>query len=410
MRTSVKYSVLFGMILAMLTLHPACRHKPVYPEVGDAIIDSEPRGAEVIIDGVSTLQMTPCRVSGIAAGNRRLSLCYNNYKTLNDAIGIKPGQTIRRNYRLSQVSLRIIASASIDYFRCLSVDTVHNEVYAATDGSLLRYQITDSSINIQGSIGIRGVPSALAVDPMIDHFFYVGRYATKTSLVCADLYTGHIIREYVQPDSSRYVDLDLSPDGNVLLVADSLGKRILVIDARLGAILKAIPLTGYPRDIVFGDTPAEAFITLCGTKRIARIDLLTGSEREWAPTGNNPRGLFWSSDRRQLGCCNSTDKQLTIVNLGNWSAAMVDGHTVGGVSFPAACWSDDPFYIIVLIKGNGNNGDVGAVDIIYTRNWNFFNKISLKNKGFPIDIAWMPRLRRYLLATDGGLWLLHGDF
>lgn len=398
-------------LAASLLLLSACRHKPVYPEVGDAIIDSDPRGAEVFIDGVNVHLMTPCRVIGIEAGVRRLTLCLNNHKTIDRDIEVKPGQIVRRFYRLSQVEISVIAGAGINYVRCVSVDTVGNEAFAAVAGQLLRYRLTDSSITLHGSICIKGTPTALAVDPGNGRLFYVRRINNKASLACTDLNSGLEIREYIQPDSSRYVKLRISPDGDILLVADSLGRRLLVMDARLFSMVKAIPLSGCPSDVIFGPRPDEAYVTLCSSKRIARVDLEAGQEREWAPTGNNPRGLFWSRDWAQLGCCNSTDKELTLVDMRNWASATgVNGSMVGGVSLPAACWSEDQFYIIVLIRGRGVNEDFGALNIVYTRNWMIFNRISLYNKGFPVEVVRLPRLGRYLLTTDGGFWLLRGDF
>lgn len=398
-----------GLLTWLLAFLPACSHTPVYPEIGDAMIDSSPRGAEVLIDGVSRHQMTPCRVTGIAVGARRLTLCYNNHKTLNADIVIKAGQVVRVNYTLTPAALKQLVGLGLPwgaYANGMSVDLANDDMYVSNrSNQVLRYHATDSALTGPFPIEALGPQLALAVSSRHGRLFYVCRAGGDTVLVCVDLNTGLVIRKHVQPDSSRYVKLEISPDGNVLLVADSLGRRLLVVDARLCAVVKAVPLSGYPSDVIFGEASDAACVTLCGSNRLAKVDLTSGAELQLAPTGNNPRGLFWSLDRGQLGCCNATDKQLTLVDVGNWASAIVMDPSVGGASFTAACWTDDPFYLMVLIKGRVNFPD--ALNIVYTRNWFTTSKMVA---GDLIDVAWLPSARRYVVLARDTLRLLRGDF
>lgn len=396
------------LLPALFLLWSGCSHDPVYPEIGDAIIDSRPRGAEVLIDGASTHLMTPCRVSGVPVGARRLTLCYNNYRTLNADIAIKPGQVARLHYTMAPIVVKRLVDMSLGWYVAsgLSVDHENNDVYVATNAAQVqRYHVGDSSLVRMPGIDALGPQLALEVSSRNGRLFYVCRAGSDTVLVCADMNTGLVIRKHVQPDNSRYVKLALSPDGDVLLAADSLGRRLLAVDARSGAIVKSVPLSGLPSDVVFGDLPGEAYVTLCGSRRLARVDLSAGEEREWAPTGNNPRSLFWSPDRGQLGCCNATDKQLTIVDLGNWAGATAMDPGIGGDGFPAACWTDEPFYLMVLIDGGHPSG---VLNTVFARNWLTASKLSLGSK--PLDIDRMPALKRYILLTRDSLHLVKGEF
>jgi WD40 repeat protein len=354
--------------------------------------------------------MTPCRVTGLAVGVRRLTLGCNNYKTLNTGIVIKPGQTIRLHYVLEMVSVAMAAGHPIGFVWCMSVDYDNNKVFVAASDKIYAFNVDATSINQYAQYEAKGATLAMAVSARQNRLYRISQEGEKYYLVCSQLGTGLTIRVYTVPDSSRYVKLALSPDDNMLLAADSLGRRLLVMDSRLCTLVRTIPLSGHPSDVIFGRTSDQAYVTLCGSKRLARVDLVAGAEREWAATGNNPRGLFWSLDSSQLGCCNTTDKQLTLVNPANWSSAIVIGPEVTGVRFSAACWTDDPLYLLVLIEGSGVNGHDGEMDIAYAPNWFTTSKMSFYNKGRPIDIAWLPRLERYVALTRGGLWLVRGYF
>lgn len=87
-----------------------CRHKPQYPEIGSLLIDSDPAGAEILVDGQTVHRSTPARIDGLTVGAHALALRKFNYLDLEAGCYIKPGETARAFHRLAAITMRRTAN------------------------------------------------------------------------------------------------------------------------------------------------------------------------------------------------------------------------------------------------------------------------------------------------------------
>ena len=85
--------IIVSIFLTALIFTSGCHHKPVYPDYGSIYINTEPSGAEILLDGSMTYRVTPVKMDGISVGYHKFTLRMFNCKTENISLEIKPGQT-----------------------------------------------------------------------------------------------------------------------------------------------------------------------------------------------------------------------------------------------------------------------------------------------------------------------------
>jgi hypothetical protein len=388
----------------------ACHHQPHYPEIGSVLVSSDPTGAEILIDGLAVHRSTPTRIDGLPVGDHTITLRKFDRHDLNYRFTIRPGQTTRLTLTMSFVTFGQRDTYALPYPATdWAVDRRQKRLYVATWGNASPILMYDANSIATGPrlIPIGGSQRRIAADARTNRIFCTRLEPDSSfSLVGIDASAGTVIRRLGLPGAGSFQALALSPDGNTLVVADSLGRRLVVIDGRLCAVIRSISLPGCPGDAAFGTGSDRIYVTYTDLRRAAVIDLTTGTEMASAPTGAAPAGLFWDGQHRTLGVCNTTDRSLTIIDTDSWAAATGLGE-IGGAAIPSACWSREPSHLVILVQGSQG----GAFNTVYLPTWISVKKFAMEGStdGIPLKVARMSDSTAFLVLNTRSIWVVPGD-
>jgi WD40 repeat protein len=345
---------------AGLVIFAGCRHKPVYPDVGSVYISSDPPGAEVLLDGNMTHRITPVKMDGITVGLHNFILRYNNYKALKFSLEIEPGQTRRVYKDLSTISL--LRKDTLDITAgdmCLSGDP--GEIFLSNIddyAKTITIARADASgqISETGRIDVGGPQRLIAAHRSANRFFITTiipdtlwessiKSDTLEKLSGYELMSGKLVREIRLNDIKYFSALTFSPDGNILVAADSLNKKLFLIDPRLCSVIKTINTPGCPTDISFDKSdPSRVYVTLSGSDMFCRLDLETGVVLSSLTTGISPGAIFWDREYTQVGFSSRSDLTYTIVRKDSWTSA-TSGRDIAGHFVVGCCWSNSRDYV-----------------------------------------------------------------
>lgn len=374
-----------------------CHHKPVYPEYGSIYISTGPQGAEVLMDGSMTHRITPVKMDGIPNGYHEFTLRCNNYKALSFSLEIKPGQTSLVYKVLSPV-------------RLLRKDTLHISAgdmeLIANIGEIYLTNLYDNDITIarmaeDGQISVKeqinvGYPQRLIAvsSPGNKVFFTRIKPDAEEEIVAMDLLSHEIIRTIYLNDIKYYSTLVVSLDGNILVAADSLNKKLFLIDTRLCSIIRTINTVGSPTDVSFDKrNPLGIYVTQSGANLFALINLETGAVINSISTGNSPGAIFWNNYSTEMGFCNRYDLTYTIVKVDDWMAA-TSGRDIAGTFMIGACWSNSDDYMLWAMDS--------MLGIMYMPNWQQTSKILNGTTviPFPLIKILLSNDKKYLLMLN----------
>lgn len=113
-------------------------------------------------------------------------------------------------------------------------------------------------------------------------------------LLVLDPHTGDIRRRV--PVSDPY-QIGFSPDGRVLTVTGLARNQVDLLDGRDYHLLKRLPLASMPSHLAYAPDGGTVFVTLQGTDKLVAIDLRTEAVRWTAPVGRTPAGILWLDGR-----------------------------------------------------------------------------------------------------------------
>lgn len=357
------------LVTAVMLAAVGCQHKPVYPDYGSLYIASLPAGSEVLIDGVMTHQNTPVKIDGIGVGTHKLTLRHDEYKVLSLNVEVKAGETRRINATLSPItvsfSLKVLANIS-DI--CLSPSDGMMFTSSRGTNQVSSYSLTGSALSLLHSTDVGNTAMAIAAERNADRVYCLLGDSIINNTIASLYYSSLAIKSLIiLPSDGHYNRVCLSPDGNWAVVADSLKKRLVVIDAQKDSITQLVSLTGIPTDVNFGPFGNILYVTQ-KDKRFAKIDIGSGSVLGWLPTGNNPMNIFWKNDNSVAGVCNSTDMNISLFDIGGWVDVSY-ANSVGGDFLTTACWSAEPVYLFASFSSYDSTGSLGTVSTIYLPNW-----------------------------------------
>jgi len=354
---------------AGLVIFAGCQHNPVYPDIGSVYIYSDPDKAEVLMDGQMLRLITPVKIDGIPVGLHTFTLRHNNYKVMNFTMEVKPGQTRTVYKKLSTISLQRKDTLSIS---AGDMDLTSEGVIFLTNlwsGNITIARIADNGqISTIDQIDVGAPQRLIAANESANRVFVTRQKPDgEEDLVGLEILSHKIIRSIYLNNIKHYSALAISPDGNILAAADSLNKRLVLIDSRLCTVIKTISTTGFPTDLSFDrNNSLQIYVTQSGINRFDLVNLETGEVANSVATGNSPGGIFWNNHCTQVGFCNRTDITYTVVNIGNWTTA-TSGQDVVGKIIVGACWSSSDVYVLWAMDHN--------VGIMYIPNWQQTSKI-----------------------------------
>ncbi len=258
------------------------------------------------MDGSMTHQITPVKMDGIPTGYHDFTLRHNYCKTVRFSLEIKPGQT-RMVYKelphillLKKDTLNAMPAGDMDFMADIG------EIYLT---NLYGNNITvarlaeDGQISIKEQIDVGATQRLIAVNSLANKAFFTRRKPDEEEeIVGLDILSHKIIRTLYLQDIKYYSTLLISPDGNILVAADSLNKKLILIDTRLCSIIKTINTVGCPTDLSFDkNNPLQIYVTQSGANLFSLINLKTEAVINSVPTGNSPGAIFWNNYSTQVG-------------------------------------------------------------------------------------------------------------
>ena len=391
----LKPNIILFMILAVSS---GCHHKPVYPEYGSIYISTDPPGAEVLMDGSMTHQITPVKMDGIPVGYHEFTLRYFNCKTESFSLEIKPGQTRMVYKELSPIRLLRKDTLGIS---AGDMDLIADkgEIYLTNlcgNNITVASMSEDGQISVKEQIDVGGPQRLIAVNSSANKVFFTKiKPDSEEEIVGMNLLSREIIQTIYLQDIKYYSTLILSPDDSILVAADSLNKKLVLIDTRLCSIIRTINAEGCPTDVSFDkNNPLQIYVTQSGTNQFALINLETGVIVNSISTGNSPGAIFWNNYSTGVGFCNRIDGTYTIVNVDNWSSATSAQDIYFTSTIIDACWSRDEYYVLWA--------RYNVLGTMYMPNW--FQTIKIyNNEGdiqFPLIKILLSIDKKYLLMLN----------
>lgn len=131
-------------------------------------------------------------------------------------------------------------------------------------------------------------PHHWALSP--DHKTLVVGDSSGNALLLIDPQTGTLLRRVVVADPYQ---LGFSPDGKYLVVNGLARNQVDVYDAQAYKLVKRFPIRSMPSHLAFSPDSQRVFVTLQGTNRLVAFDLATMRQLWDVPVGNTPAGVMW---------------------------------------------------------------------------------------------------------------------
>lgn len=113
-------------------------------------------------------------------------------------------------------------------------------------------------------------------------------------LLLLDPATGALQRRVVVPDPYQ---LGFSPDGKFLVVNGLARNQTDVYSMPDYTLVKRFPIRTMPSHLTFSPDSSRVFISLQGTNRLVAIDLKTMTQLWDKPVGNTPAGVLWNNGK-----------------------------------------------------------------------------------------------------------------
>lgn len=138
-------------------------------------------------------------------------------------------------------------------------------------------------------------------------------------ILVLDPATGGVLRRVPVADPYQFV---FSPDGRFLVVTGLARNQIDVLDPKTFRLVKRFPAKSMPSHLAYSPDSSMVFVTLQGTDSLMAIDLRTMAVRWTVPVGKTPAGVIWHGNT------------LMVANMGSDNVAIVDpvdGHVTGHI-------------------------------------------------------------------------------
>lgn len=408
----VNRKALIGLmfITAFAVMATGCRHKPQYPELGSLLIDSEPLGAEILIDGRAVHRSTPARIDGLSVGVHVIALRKFNFIDLEADCYIKPGETTRAFHRLTAIILRRTANLALGrQANDMDLDPATGRLYVAVSGQpakLLAFTLQDSTLLGPELLNVGGEPRRVAAGSAGGPVCIVRVAADSAQrLAVINGATGSLVSLCGDYDASGISRLASFRGRTGFLAADSANYRLLLIDDTW--VTRTIPLPGRPGDVALVPGETRAFVSYTDQGRLGLVDLASGNEVGSAAVGRDPGRLFWDDRMEILGVCNRAELTLSLLTLSNWSVSTGLGD-VGGTDMVSGCWTGSRSNVVLLIDGN----DGGAFNTVYLPTWISVKKFFIDSgtDGQPLELYRQPGSPYIIVLNSRTLWLVKGNF
>ncbi len=124
-----------------------------------------------------------------------------------------------------------------------------------------------------------------------------------------DPLTGQVKRRL--PIANPY-HLGFSPNGKFLVVNGLARGQVDVYDAATMTLIKRFPLKSMPSHLAYAPDSGRVFVTLQGTNQLAAIDLRKLEVLWTHPVGNTPAGVLWHNNK--LLVANMGSDEMVVVN------------------------------------------------------------------------------------------------
>ena len=143
------------------------------------------------------------------------------------------------------------------------------------------------------------------------HSLMVGDTAGN-QMMLLDPNTGEVQKRLPMADPYQF---QFSPDGKMLVVNGLLRNQVDVYDTASMTLLKRFPVVATPSHLAFTPDSSTVFVSLQDSDKLAAFDLRTMTERWTVPVGKTPAGVIWLNGK------------VLVANMGTDYFAVVDPAT-----------------------------------------------------------------------------------
>ncbi len=253
----------------------------------------------------------------VISPNKKLGAVTNNGQST---------QTIELLDLKNQKKLHSVEIAKSWYGLAFSSDSRKLYASGGHDNKINIYGIGQGKLQLQDSI-ILGKPwpnrigtAGLDVDDKLYHQLYVVTREDK-QLYIIDL-KNNSIKNKIDLVDEGYT-CKLTPDKKQLLISVWGGKKVLIYDTRMNAIIKEIAVGSHPNEIVLNKKSTLAFVANADDNSVSIINIAEGKVIETlnaalfpnAPSGSTSNGVALSEDEKTLYIANADNNCLAVFDI-----------------------------------------------------------------------------------------------
>jgi YVTN family beta-propeller protein len=125
----------------------------------------------------------------------------------------------------------------------------------------------------------------------------------------ATLKIERVLRSISDPEQ-----LAVSPDGRRLYVASEDSGKLIVLDARSGAVVASVDVGGEPEGVAVAPSGTLVAVTSEEGNHIALVDLTSMKLRATVPVGERPRGLSFTRDGKTLFATSELGHAVSVID------------------------------------------------------------------------------------------------
>jgi len=113
------------------------------------------------------------------------------------------------------------------------------------------------------------------------------------------------------------IGLALSPDGQTLWAAETIGSAVAVIDLASGRVKRRIAVGSYPYEVAFNRAGTKAYVSLWGAGKVAVVDVAGARGLVQVAVGQHPCALLADPAAERLYVANAHSDSVSIVDMTN---------------------------------------------------------------------------------------------
>ncbi|MHC4994161.1 MAG: hypothetical protein ACYTGQ_03820, partial [Planctomycetota bacterium] len=113
------------------------------------------------------------------------------------------------------------------------------------------------------------------------------------------------------------IDVNFSPDGSTLAVADRTGAQLVLLDVQTRSIRARVSLRGEPRHVAWAPNGQSLYVSQFGASSVAKVDIAKMKVVAQLPTRRYPKGIALAPKHGLLLAANANTHSVSAINTRN---------------------------------------------------------------------------------------------